>query len=173
MQRFSINDAAVIKGAKSTNWMIFCNLLSLVERPSCREDFKFLHILLPATVYPTQISNPQMKRCMYEKKRQNFLLFNKTSKLNVSIIAVKRAVMPSKAQMFWSFGAASDVFVVSSSMRSSMLNADSIKAVDRQSTIRDAANISFGASSSTFGLQSKATTFIVAAINNWKVVNRT
>ena len=54
-----------------------------------------------------------------------------------------------------------------------MLNADSIKAVDRQSTSRDTTNISFGASSITFGLQSKATTFIVAAINNWKVVNRT
>lgn len=152
--------------------MTFLNLPSLVEFPSRLEDFKFRHILCPAIVYPTQTNIPQMKIARNETKYHSSLAAYRTSKLNVSMAAVKTAVIASNTQMFCSRGAASDVFVVSSRMRSKMLNADRFKAIEKQSMSSDAMNVPIEISFNAIGLQSSPTTFSVAAINSWTVVKR-
>ena len=168
----SISETAKIIGDKNTSVMIFFNFRSPVEWPSRREDFKFRHILYPATVYPTQINIPQMKRARYETKYQNSLSAYKTSKLNVSMIVDKTSVIESNTQMFWSDGVTSEVFVVSSSTSSKMLNADRLKAIEKQSTSSDAVKVPIDASFNEIGLQSSAATLSVAARNNWAVVKR-
>jgi len=161
-----INDTAVIIGDRHTRAMIFFSLPFAVEFASLREDFKFCHILYPARVYPTHIKIPQIRRTIYEIKYQNFLSAYKTSKLNVSVTAVKIAVIASNTQMFCSRGAANDVLVVSSRIRSKMLNADRFKAIEKQSMSSDAVNVPTDTSCNSIGFQSSPTTFNVAAIRS-------
>ena len=151
---------------------MYFNLSSLVDRPSCREDFKFLHILYPATVYPMQITNPQMKTTKLAIKNQISRLPYRISKFNVSRTTRKTAIMPSNIQMFWSLGAANEIFVVSRSMRSRILNADSNKAFENVSISNDTKKISVVASPKDVGVQRWPMTLSVAARNNWTVVKR-
>lgn len=94
------SETAEMMGEKKTRMIIFFNLPSRIECPSCRDDCKFLHILQPAIVYPAQISVPQMKIATYEAKYQNAQSEYKTSRLNVSVSEDTEAVMPSNTQMF-------------------------------------------------------------------------
>ena len=161
-----ISDTAVITGDRHTRAMIFFSLPFAVEFPSLREDFKFCHILYPARECPTHINIPQIRRTIYEIKYQNFRSAYKTSKLNVSVTAVKIAVIASNTQMFCSRGAAIDVLVVSSRIRSKMLNADRFKAIENQSMSSDAVNVPIDTSCNSIGFQSSPTTFNVAAIRS-------
>ena len=154
-----ISDTAEITGDRHTRAMIFFSLLFAVEFPRLREDFKFCHILYPARECPTHINIPQIRTTIYEIKYQNFLSAYKTT-------AVKIAVIASNTQMFCSRGAANDVLVVSSRIRSKMLNADRFKAIEKQSMSSDAVNVPIDTSCNSIGFQSSPTTFNVAAIRS-------
>ena len=107
-----------------------------------------------------------MKTTKLEIKNQISRLPYRTSKFNVSRTTRKTAVMPSNIQMFWSLGAANEIFVVSRSMRSIILNVDSNKAFENVSISNDAKKISVVASPKDVGVQRWPMTLSVAARNN-------